>query len=181
MTQASASSAARTLRGRVWKFGDQVCGDDGIIEFAAVRDGFGKPFDVESLRQMCFRKLRPEFPSEVRPGDIVVGGANFAPHNHVEVSVALKASGISAVLVESCESGFIRRAMSQLAIGACRKSPDDVVRLQRGEANLPLRITIDDEPHQPAAQHTFCIIQHNQAILHPSPLPEADLSCIEVV
>ncbi len=26
-----------TLRGRVWKFGDQVSGDDGIIDFSAVR------------------------------------------------------------------------------------------------------------------------------------------------
>ncbi|GAA0503288.1 hypothetical protein N5K27_08130 [Pigmentiphaga sp. GD03639] len=107
------TSSVRTLRGRVWKFGDQVCGDDGIIEFAAVRDGFGKPFDLDALRQMCFRQLRPEFPSQVRPGDIVVGGKNFAHHNHVEVSVAIKASGIAAVLVESCESGFIRRALSQ--------------------------------------------------------------------
>ncbi|MDX3907014.1 MAG: hypothetical protein QHC78_15110 [Pigmentiphaga sp.] len=107
------ASSARTLRGRVWKFGDQVCGDDGIIEFAAVRDGFGKPFDLDLLRQMCFRKLRLEFPSQVQAGDLVVGGRNFAHHNHVEVSVALKASGIAAVLVESCESGFIRRALSQ--------------------------------------------------------------------
>jgi len=102
-----------TARGRVWKFGDHVCGDDGIIEFAAVRDGFGKPFDLDALRAMCFRKLRPEFPAEVRAGDIVVGGTNFAHHNHVEVSAAIKASGVSVVLVESCESGFVRRALSQ--------------------------------------------------------------------
>ncbi len=99
--------------GRVWKFGDQVSGDDGIIDFSAVRDGFGKAFDVELLRQMCFRRLNPRFPLEVQPGDIVVGGANFAHHNHIEVSAAIKFSGISVVLVESSESGFIRRALSQ--------------------------------------------------------------------
>ncbi|MBF9033275.1 hypothetical protein HKCCE2091_03405 [Rhodobacterales bacterium HKCCE2091] len=100
------------VTGRVWKFGDHVCGDDGIIEYELVRGGFGKPFDEDALRDVCFRKLRPEFKAEVRPGDIVVGGINFAHHNHVEVPAAMKASGISVVVVESCETGFIRRALN---------------------------------------------------------------------
>jgi 3-isopropylmalate/(R)-2-methylmalate dehydratase small subunit len=99
-------------RGRAWVFGDDVCGDDGIIDYAVVRDGFGKEFDEAALRAMCFRRLRPEFPDEVRPGDIVVGGRNFAHHNHVEVSVAIRASGIAVVIVESCEATFIRRALN---------------------------------------------------------------------
>ncbi len=99
-------------RGRAWVFGDDVSGDDGIIEFAIIRDGFGKEFDEEALRAMCFRRLRPEFPAEVRPDDIVVGGRNFAHHNHVEVSVAIRASGVAVVVVESCDSGFLRRALN---------------------------------------------------------------------
>lgn len=109
-----------TPRGRVWKFGDDVSGDDGIIEFAIIRDSFGKEFDEAALRAMCFRRLRPEFPAEVQPGDIVVGGRNFAHHNHVEVSVAIRASGVSVVVVESCDSGFMRRALNNgLAVMAC--------------------------------------------------------------
>lgn len=101
------------MQGRVWKFGDQVSGDDGIIDFSVVRDGFGKPLDEALLTSMCFRRINPLFPKEVCPGDLVVGGVNFAHHNHVEVSAAIRFSGIAAVLVESCESGFIRRALSQ--------------------------------------------------------------------
>lgn len=108
-----ADTASANLRGRVWKFGDQVSGDDGIIDFSAVRDGFGKPFDEALLRSMCFRRLNPRFPQEVQAGDIVVAGVNFAHHNHIEVSAAIKLSGIAAVVVESCESGFIRRALTQ--------------------------------------------------------------------
>lgn len=102
-----------TQEGRVWKFGDQVSGDDGIIDFSAVRDGFGKTFDEPLLKSMCFRRLNPRFPEEVREGDIVVGGVNFAHHNHIEVSAAIKLSGIAVVIVESSETGFIRRALSQ--------------------------------------------------------------------
>ena len=99
-------------KGRVWKFGDNVCGDDGIIEYEIVRQGFGKPMDEDRLREVCFRQLRPEFRAEVREGDIVVGGRNFAHHNHVEVSAAIRFSGIAAVVVESCETGFVRRALN---------------------------------------------------------------------
>ena len=98
--------------GRVWKFGDNVCGDDGIIEYEIVRQGFGKPMDEAQLREVCFRQIRPEFPREVRTGDIVVGGRNFAHHNHVEVAAAIRFSGIAAVVVDSCETGFIRRALN---------------------------------------------------------------------
>ncbi len=37
------------MQGRVWKFGDQVSGDDGIIDFSVVRDGFGKPLNEAVL------------------------------------------------------------------------------------------------------------------------------------
>ncbi|MEO3471140.1 hypothetical protein AAFN86_04670 [Roseomonas sp. CAU 1739] len=120
-----------TARGRVWKFGDDISGDDGIIEFAIIRDSFGKEFDEEALRAMCFRRLRPEFPAQVKPGDIVVGGRNFAHHNHVEVSVSIRASGVSVVVVESCDSGFMRRALNNgLAVMAC---PGIAVAVEDGE------------------------------------------------
>lgn len=99
-------------RGRVWKFGDNISGDDGIVDFAIVAAGFGKAFDEDALRAMCFRPLRPEFAAQVKPGDIVVAGRNFGHHNHMEASVAIKASGISVVIVESCESGLVRRALN---------------------------------------------------------------------
>ena len=119
-------------RGRVWKFGDNVSGDDGIIEFSIVAQGFGKAFDEDALRAMCFRRLRPEFPAEVRQGDMVVGGTNFGHHNHIEVSVAIKASGIAVVVVESCESGLVRRALNVgLPIMTC---PGITAAVQDGEA-----------------------------------------------
>ncbi len=85
------------LVGRVWKFSGNVS-DDGIIEFSIVAQRFGKAFDEDALRATCFRRLRPEFPREVRPSDIVVGGTNFGHHNHIEVSVAMKVSGITAAM-----------------------------------------------------------------------------------
>lgn len=98
------------LAGRVWKFGDNVNGDDGIVDFSKVPD-LGV-VDVPALKAMCFERIRPEFRAVVRPGDIVVGGRNFAIQNHVHAGIAIKASGIVCVVVESCDMGFLRKSLN---------------------------------------------------------------------
>ena len=98
------------LQGRVWKFGDNIGGDDGIIQFSEVTD-LGR-FDEPALKRMCFARVRPEFRDQVRQGDLVVAGRNFAIQNHAHACVALKASGIICVVVESCDSGFLRKCLN---------------------------------------------------------------------
>ena len=96
--------------GRTWKFGDGVCGDDGIIQFSRIGDL--AVFDEPALRAMCFQLIDPQFAPGARPGDLITAGRNFAHHSHPHVAVAIKASGIAAVVVESCDSGFVRKALN---------------------------------------------------------------------
>lgn len=98
------------LQGRAWVFGDNVNGDDGIIDFSRVPD-LGA-VDVPALKAMCFERIRPEFRAQVTAGDIVVGGRNFAIQNHMQAGVAIKACGIACVVVESCDSGFLRKSLN---------------------------------------------------------------------
>lgn len=98
------------IAGRAWKFGDGVCGDDGIIQFSRIGD-LGA-YDEPALKAMCFQLINQEFAKQVQAGDLVVGGHNFAHHSHPHVCVALKASGITAVVVESCDSGFMRKCLN---------------------------------------------------------------------
>lgn len=98
------------IRGRVWKFGDNISGDDGVIDFSKVPD-LGA-IDVAALRAMCFERIRPEFRAEVRAGDIVVGGRNFAIQNHMQAGVAIKQSGVACVVCESCDMGFLRKSLN---------------------------------------------------------------------
>lgn len=97
-----------TASGRVWKFGDNINGDEQILDFEAVRD-HSKVFDPTELKEFCFVNLRPEFRAEVEQGDIVVGGKNFAKPAHDQVVVAIQACGVSAIICESCEERFIRK------------------------------------------------------------------------
>jgi 3-isopropylmalate/(R)-2-methylmalate dehydratase small subunit len=98
------------IAGRVWKFGDNISADDGIIQYSQVPD-LGT-FDIPKLKAMCFATIRPEFREAVRAGDIIVAGRNFGHHSHPHAGVAMKESGIAAVLVESCDSAFIRKALN---------------------------------------------------------------------
>jgi 3-isopropylmalate/(R)-2-methylmalate dehydratase small subunit len=99
-----------SIRGRVWKFGDNISADDGIIQYSNVPDL--ATFDMPALKAMCFAELQPDFPRRVQEGDLVVGGRNFGHHSHAHACVAMKESGIAACVVESCDSAFIRKALN---------------------------------------------------------------------
>ncbi|UJQ94169.1 3-isopropylmalate dehydratase [Mariluticola halotolerans] len=98
------------IQGRVWKFGDNISADDGIIQYSQVPN-LGT-FDIPALKAMCFATIMPDFPQKVQPGDIIVAGRNFGHHSHPHACVAMKESGIAAVLVESCDSAFVRKALN---------------------------------------------------------------------
>jgi len=98
------------ILGRVWKFGDNISADDGIIQYSKVPDL--ATFDIPALKAMCFAELQPGFRVEVKSGDVVVAGANFGHHSHAHACVAVKESGIAACVVESCDSAFIRKALN---------------------------------------------------------------------
>lgn len=98
------------VAGKVWKFGDNISADDGIIQYSQVPD-LGT-FDIPALKAMCFFTINPEFPEKVKEGDIIVAGKNFGHHSHPHAGVAMKESGIAAVFVESCDSAFIRKALN---------------------------------------------------------------------
>ena len=98
------------IEGRVWKFGDNISADDGIIQYSQVPD-LGT-FDIPALKAMCFTTLMPDFPERVRKGDVIVAGRNFGHHSHPHACVAMRESGLAAVLVESTDSALIRKALN---------------------------------------------------------------------
>ena len=100
----------KPIEGKVWKLGDNISADDGIIQYSQVAD-LGS-FDVPALREMCFKDLIPDFARRVCAGDLVIAGRNFGHHSHVHACVAMKESGIAAVVVESCDTAFMRKALN---------------------------------------------------------------------
>jgi 3-isopropylmalate dehydratase small subunit len=91
-------------RGRVWKFGDSVESDaiNPYYKYPAMAD----------LKQHTMEAYRPEFPKEVRPGDIIVAGRNFGCGSS-RPGLVLREVGISVILVESVARLYLRNNIAR--------------------------------------------------------------------
>ena len=94
----------RVQRGRVWKFGDS-------IETDAINPYYQYP-TMEQLKQHTMEAYRPEFPREVKPGDILVAGRNFGCGSS-RPGLVLREVGIVAIVVESVSRLFFRNSIAR--------------------------------------------------------------------
>ena len=93
--------------GRAWKFGDDV--DTDVI----IQGKYLVINDPKELAKHVFESIRPEFAENVKPGDFVVAGENFGCGSSREhAPLALKATGIKAVIAKSFARIFFRNAIN---------------------------------------------------------------------
>lgn len=116
-----------TIRGRVWKYGDNVNTD--VIFPGKYTYTLTEP---EEMAEHALEDLDPTFADGVQPGDIVVGGANWGCGSSREQAVtSLKAAGVGAVVAASFARIFYRNAINNaLPAIIC---PEVVDVLQHGE------------------------------------------------
>ncbi|MCC7486301.1 MAG: hypothetical protein IT529_15120 [Burkholderiales bacterium] len=134
----------RVIRGRVWKFGDS-------IETDAINPYYRYP-TMEELKQHTMDVYRPEFPKEVKPGDIMVAGRNFGCGSS-RPGLVLREVGIAAIVAESVSRLFLRNSISRAipifvapgVTGLVRDGeslevdyPNGLVRNPAGGASVPL-------------------------------------------
>lgn len=95
------------IRGKTWKFGDDVNTDEIIpARYLNVSDS-------EKLAQHVMEDADPDFPSKVSEGDIIVAGKNFGCGSSREhAPVAIKAAGVSCVIATSFARIFFRNAFN---------------------------------------------------------------------
>lgn len=95
------------IKGRVWKFGDDI--DTDII----IPGRYLVITDENELAKHVMEGLDPEFYSKTKEGDIILAGKNFGCGSSREhAPIALKAAGISAVVAESFARIFYRNAIN---------------------------------------------------------------------
>lgn len=97
-------------KGRCHKFGHDLDMDDEIMPAKYI---LTYPFEVEKLTPHLFETIRPGFHLQVRPGDFIIAGRNFAkgkPHPQgLMVIAALKLN----ILCESMPFATYRGAVSR--------------------------------------------------------------------
>lgn len=95
------------LTGKAWKYGPRV--DTDVI----IPARYLTEFRAEELAKHCMEDLDPTFVNEVRPGDLIVAGPAFGIGSSREhAPVAIKASGIAAVIAPSFARIFHRNAIN---------------------------------------------------------------------
>ncbi len=93
--------------GRAWKLHDNVNTDE------IIPGRYNVTTDRASLARHCLCEVRPDFPSGVRAGDILVGGRNFGCGSSREhAPIAIQASGIAAVIAPTFARIFYRNAVN---------------------------------------------------------------------
>jgi 3-isopropylmalate/(R)-2-methylmalate dehydratase small subunit len=96
------------LKGRVWKFGDNI--DTDII----IPARYLASTDPQVLGRHCMEPLAPDFARKVLKGDIIVAGRNFGCGSSREhAPLALTALGISVVIAKSFARIFYRNAFNK--------------------------------------------------------------------
>lgn len=94
-----------SVRGRVWKFGDDV-DTDAMAPWSTL----SQPF--EERRQSVLR-LRPEFAQRVQPGDVIVAGRNWGCGSSREHAAEnLKLLGLGGVVAESFGRIYFRNCVA---------------------------------------------------------------------
>ena len=144
------------ILGRVWKYGDNV-DTDAIIPARYLNT------TVESeLASHCMGDIDATFVKGVRPGDIIVAGANFGCGSSREhAPLAIKASGIACVVAKSFARIFYRNALDiGLPILECAAAVEATEAGQMLEVNLAegaIRNTTTGREYQAAAFPPFML------------------------
>ncbi len=96
------------LRGRVWKYGDDVNTDvifPGKYTYTVT--------EPKEMVKHALEDLDPSFASRVQPGDIIVAGKNWGNGSSREQAVGcLKQSGVTAIIAKSVARIYFRNAVN---------------------------------------------------------------------
>jgi len=96
------------LKGRVWKFGNNI--DTDII----IPAQYLAHTDPKVLGEHCMEPLHPGFNKMVKQGDIIVGGLNFGCGSSREhAPIAISAIGIPLVIAKTFARIFYRNAFNK--------------------------------------------------------------------
>lgn len=96
-----------TVRGTIWKFGNDV-DTDAIIPARYLNTS-----DPEELARHCMEDADPAFVGKMKPGDIILAGKNFGCGSSREhAPVAIKGAGVGLVIAESFARIFYRNAFN---------------------------------------------------------------------
>lgn len=123
--------------GRAFVFGDNVDTD-------VLAPGLYMKKPIEELAKHCLEALDPSFVSNVRPGDVVVGGENFGlGSSREQAAQALHHLGVTVLVAKSYAGLFFRNCIN---LGVAPVECADADRIEAGDLLVvdPIAGTIEN-------------------------------------
>lgn len=115
------------IKGKVWKYGDNINTDvifPGKYTYTVT--------EPEEMAKIALEDLDPEFTSNVKKGDIIVGGKNFGCGSSREQAAScLVYAGVGAVIAKSFARIFFRNCINFGLLALT--SPEAVEAIENGE------------------------------------------------
>jgi 3-isopropylmalate/(R)-2-methylmalate dehydratase small subunit len=99
------SGMVAIIKGRVWKFGDNINTDLMMPNSAYELPPSEQPKSV-------FSANRPGWSAQVKPGDIIIGGSNFGTGSSRPAAKLVAGLGIAALVAESINGLFLRNCVN---------------------------------------------------------------------
>jgi 3-isopropylmalate/(R)-2-methylmalate dehydratase small subunit len=96
---------AMTIRGKVWKFGDNINTD-------LMLPGYVHAATEEEQARAVFNANRPGWVNEVRYGDFIVGGRNYGMGSSRPAARSLRNVGIACLIADSINGLFFRNSVN---------------------------------------------------------------------
>ena len=95
------------IKGRVWKFGNDI--DTDVI----IPGKYLRTKDMQVFAAHAMEGIDPEFSKKAKPGDIIVAGDNFGcGSSREQAPLALKHAGIACIVAKSFARIFFRNAIN---------------------------------------------------------------------
>ena len=113
----------QNLKGRVAFIFEEI--DFDVDQIVGVKNI--KIQDVEELASVAMESYEPNFRSQIRAGDLLVGNTNFGyGHPHYPPMIAMRHIGIAGVIAESFSPGYWR---GEIAMGFPQISCPGIVKM----------------------------------------------------
>jgi 3-isopropylmalate/(R)-2-methylmalate dehydratase small subunit len=117
---------------KAWKFGDNLNTDE------IIPGRYNITIDPVELAKHVFCEIKLEYPSQVQPGDVIIGGQNFGCGSSREhAPIAIKGSGAQCVIAHSYARIFFRNAINiGLPILECPEAAAEIAEDDQVEVDL---------------------------------------------
>ena len=145
------------LKGKVWKFGDNVNTDEIIPA------RYLNMTDAKELSLHVMEDIDPDFVKKISPGDIMVAGKNFGCGSSREhAPLVIKTAGIACVIANSFARIFYRNAINMgYPILECEEAASKISEGDMIEVDLATSIITNLTKNETYKARPFPEFMHN--------------------